>query len=736
MPLPYRQAVKEWKAITSELGHPMYGMNRNDFAVAAEAKLRTRAYNTLKGTMLDKAAFHIGSAVDWLGKSEILSGPVAWVTPGDQSPANLLRVGFKGLGQLIDPDDQELIDTMEHVGEEMFGTLVGLGSFAIPMVGWAVGPVLSYSDAYNDALEEGRSIGEARGSGAIMAAMGRYLGPTGRMLGGKGKGVANRLSTTMINRSLNRTGITDKKLLATLAKKAAAKGKVTLFRGLPGGAKTVKGLSKIDRKLIRGVIKQGGLTGYGVSADLLDAWWFNENLSPGQLLTERNYLIPMLAGDSFGMITGSVIQKRGWRHKKGRAKRKSLIDDAMTKAQEELVKIRRQHLPDTPMLPTELTAHLQRGVELVSEENANPMGDTKVSWIEDGQTLFEFYTDKQNRVLGTRSRSTDVYGDLLVPADSYMAMLALRKHFGEGVFEYVDDGSARSNDFITNVLPLMGEVAKVHLMDGRVYSVTPLGKLSFEERARAAHHLIDEGEMPLIQGYPEFIERFIRAAEYGDVDANRLRAEGRRIFKFYKDNGIDNDSAMRRTLKLVESPRFKTFYGIYYGEAANRGDRDLARVLKEQSVRRGNADDLGEIGTVFWHDDQARTTLVWQPIISEEGTFLGRRAGIDLPEGRVMKYEGGIKVGTLDEASLTVDQLSARELAVGQIKDLKGPKGVTVSPSMGRSMRLLVTDLFVGLGLSHRTRLIMVNASDLDNPKTLREMGLPFLANYANVSYA
>ena len=827
--LSYKEAKEQYKEITSDPESRMHNYTRRQFVKEAKETLGDRRYNTLEGNWLNRGLWWWGEAADTVGQFDLLP------FEGEQSIGTGLGWGLQtltgalGRGWLWAKDDPHMKDALMNVGRELPAGLASFSLFAIPYAGIPLGLGALYGDAYNDALEEGRSPGEAMGAGGVNMGIGAATGGMGRFLGGVGKNAATRTNQKLMHKSLTKAGITGpehKRVIRKLTEINKGRKWYQPRKGLnvrtdvkrPGY--TIKPPSKVRRVLKESAIREGGLTTWGVVGDILDTAWFNEQLGVDQLLTDPHYFVPMLAGDSVSMISGSVIMNRSRSLKQKAHSKRVNKQKALRDAQQKLIN---RNGADRWMGPTvetdkkgnysaawldSLRLEDHPGVHFAHRKNINENGDSQYIWYDAsgyGDALGRRW-EAEHGTPGEHSEAnlalieaeapalvsykTDDAGriyDVEIPdaKNQDLMMIALRGQFGgnirpgvdnrpplrEGwtrveqefgvemplprhaVFEYItkEDGSDRH--IIEQVLQRFGYVERTA---PNVLSVTDAYTVhnDADARRRAARHMEYWDGMPIKQDWGHFIERFARTAQMKDVPMGNVRNEARRIYKFYKSKGVGEEMAMRLTLRTVERTGYQTFYNIYYGDAA-KTDSDLARVVRYDTVhngldpnmpvmRVGRQQDLVEFhetaGVVFFHDPDKRQTLrlVHRPEIEE-----GRPMSIEVFQAGVKVREIPVRhtwAQRIDEditklikpGSLTIDQMSSLSLAWGQVSEISKTPGVTWGGRVTDAERGFLSDMVDGFGLADKARIMMVKQSDLRDPKTLREMGMPVLGMYAN----
>ncbi len=826
-PLTYKEAKSRYKEITSDPDHRMYGYSRRQFAKEAEEILGDRRFNTLQGGGVNRALWHVGQTLDNIAQFDLLP------FEGEQSLGTgmggllQLATGAVGRGWLWGKDDQQLSDSLMRVGRELPSALGSFAMFAIPWVGVPLGLASMYGDAYNDALEEGRSVDEATGAGGLNVVLGAVTGGMGRFLGQVGKTSATKTSQKLVAKSLGSAGITHsyQKKLALRKLNKLNEGKkwyqprkglnVRMTPGKPG--KVVKLPSGFRVKSKELLISQGGMTTFGVGGDILDTALFNDQLGVDQLLTDPNYLIPMLAGDSVTYIGGSQIVNRIRDRKIKDSSKRIEKQKALRDAQQRLIARAKagsgerwmgpqvetdRHGNYSPEWLDTLKLEDHPGVHFAQRENINEHGDVEYVWYDatnysrdpagelgsaerltveqSAPELISYKTDNAGRIYDVKASD---------PANFDLLMIALRRQFGgevrvgpdgdvpsfvsgmgpsrHGTFQYITKEDNSDRPFIEQVLTRFGQVDRTA---PNVLTVTDMHTVhsDVDARRRAARHMEYWDGMPVKQEYQHFVERFARAAQMQDAPMNTVRREARRIYKFYRSKGLGEDMAMRLSLRTVERTGYQSFYNIYYGDAAkSKGttpDTDLERVLRYDMtynglnvdhpvMRVGREQNLVEFsdtaGVVFYHDADKRETLrLVYPKTTGDGKGTSKvsieffTAGVKVRNvdltvpGRPIHMARHMDdfVASIPEGTLTTDQGSALTLALGQLTDIGKTPGVTYGKRITTEQRKFVDDIADGFGLSDSLRLIVVNKSDLRDPVTLREMGLPVLSMFANAS--
>jgi hypothetical protein len=99
------------------------------------------------------------------------------------------------------------------------------------------------------------------------------------------------------------------------------------------------------------------------------------------------------------------------------------------------------------------------------------------------------------------------------------------------------------------------------------------------------------------------------------------------------------------------------------------------------------------------------------------------------------EYVAGVEQRLITAEDFTPDMHAAAELALGGYRELTQMKpGVMRSKGFNNREYNAVRDLLSGLDVTRKATVFMVRQLDLDSPRKLREMGVPHLANMANVN--
>ena len=712
--LSYKEAKRQYRDITEDPSHRMHGYSRKKFANEAEQLLGDKRFNTLKGGGLNRGLWHLGQFVDNIGQFDL--NP--WYR-GEQSIGSGIGGALAGIGHVFGADD-EMKESLMNVGREIPGGLLsyglmGLASFALtPFVGIPLGAALFYGDAYNDALEEGRSTGEASGSGLINIAFGLTTGGVGNAFKKLGLNLATRSGQRTVAKQFAAAGITDEKMIARVGKKLSKMEnkwykpreslKVTNWNQPGAQAIRIRPRSKPKAAVIEVGTRFTGDTGYGMVGDILDTWMFNDQLSVGQLLTDPNYLFPMLAGDGMTFIGGDLILNKS---KDARVRRLKLNKEVRANLENAKKKIlERKNLNFEEWRKTEALEDLP-DIELIRivETEDNVLGDVTYKWVDtagmDRQpesplveleldkgrvpsppgagTLTELGRKQAEEAPGIVSYRTDENGRIFdvsteIEGDEDLLFLALRRQMGIGTgddtakfatFEYVRKADGSDQPFVDNVLSRFAQVDEVSPGILRISDIHTIHDES-DTRRRAARHMEYWEDMPITQEYQHFVERYIRAAQMGGIPTSMLRNEARRVFQFYRSKGLGDDMAMRLSLRLVERSGFQTFYDIYYGDA-EKTDTDLARVIRQDVVHSGRegsylqrgwgVDHSNAPGLVFYHDPETRTTM----------KFVAGSSGTDQAGAVIKVYRAGVEVNTITHGGdASLRKLDAA-LAAGEI---------------------------------------------------------------------
>ena len=285
--LPYKEANTQYKAITSDPQHRMHGFSGEEFAKEAEDVLGDKRFNTLRGGAINRGLWGLGQLVDNIGQFDL--NP--WYR-GEQSVGSGIGQVLQWGGSLFGYDSEEMQGNLMNVGREIPGGLLGFGilalgsAFLTPLIGIPLGAAFMYGDAYNDALEEGRSVGEAQGSGMINIGFGLTTGGVARGLGALGKNAVTRANQKLVAKQFAAAGISDKKDIARIGKKISGlenkwyksrkSVKVTNWTKPGAPAITIRPKHLLKSTLKQEAIREGGLTAHGVTADILDTWMFNQ----------------------------------------------------------------------------------------------------------------------------------------------------------------------------------------------------------------------------------------------------------------------------------------------------------------------------------------------------------------------------------------------------------------------------------------------------------------------------
>ena len=725
--LPYKEAKKQYRRITSDPKHRMHGFSKDEFAKQAEDVLGDKRFNTLRGGAINRGLWGLGQFVDGIGQFDL--NP--WYR-GEQSIGSgiggVLQFGGKLFGA-----DEELQASLMNVGRELpggllnFAIMAGVSAVASPLVGVPVGAAFFYGDAYNDALEEGRSVGEAAGSGLLNVAFGTTTGGTGRALGALGRNAATRANQKLVAKQFAAAGISDEKAIVRIGKKIAKqenkwykprKGlKVTNYSKPGAPAITIRPASKPKTWITENLlVREAGMTAYGVTADILDTWMFNEQLSVGQLLTDPNYIFPMLAGDGITFIGGDVIlntaKGAGLKRAAKRKAVKARLDGAKKKLLERKGLMRPGGVGRVYDEWSKVTAlEDMPDIELIRTENINELGDIEYKWVDtagmdkhpelpivefgpDGERvpskagkLTETGRHQAKDVKGVVSYKTDEKGRIFdvtseMPGDQDLLFMALRRQVGVGMgetepkfatFEYIKKEDESDRDFIEQVLNRFAHVENSAPGILRISDIHTVHE-NADARRRAARHMEYWDEMPVSQDYPIFVERYIRAAQMGGIPTSMLRSEARRVFQFYRSKGLGDDMAMRLSLRLVERSGFKTFYDIYYGDA-KKTDTDLARVVRQDVIHSGREGSYlhegwgkeysDSAGLIFYHDPETRTTLKW---------IQGPEEAEGIKDPVVKVYRGGVEVNTIKAGDDPAESAITEAEAKGEISSAEATR--------------------------------------------------------------
>lgn len=791
-PLPYSQAVDEYNRLTQP-GQPFAGMGKRDFAKAGEDILGYRRYNTLDKSALDALPFHFGRFIDWVGATEF--GLNALI-PGDQSASGMGKWALGNLGEAAFGEEKR--EFFEGIGKELPGTIMSLAAFGVPVVGPYLGLSMAYSDAYNDALEAGNSPWMARGSGALMAAFGGGLKPLGNVLT---KGATTGLQKANQRATMDQLaalGYKHPEVAETIAANILKVGgkKVPKMGGgyFTRGGKTVfgpKGKSafikaqkystepyknKFAQALFKtpldaraSLIKEAGISAYGVAADIADATFFNEFANASDLLQDPAYWTAILAGDAVGYGMGEAISSRFSKAHQLRSDKVARLDKDLKLGREklaELNKTRLRNLKDGT--EPELAPFTQPDLEVV-EGKVTPEGTKIIEGKVGEETLVSMKTDRSGKLLEM---------DVSDPSMRNVAMIMLMNHFKGEPFDYVSKGDGSDSTFINEFLERYGSVKQ---LGPTFYTVYPHKMKALADTAHAAGRFPEHQErLPAAYSERDIMARFIAATEYTGIPHHVLRSDAKRMFDVYKRNGASDETAMRMTLRAVESKHLQNFYNIYYGKKApadvesarlaqytsyKAAESRIKKAIKEK--RRPHSADLQRVADYKAKKPIDTSTIHREPGTNRDISYIQRQAQLkgrgklnehiffhdskarrtytveySSPDGgRTMQqvhreYVGGVEQRQLSFEELSMDAKAGLELAIGEYRMMQqAPKGVfqVKETPFGQEATRVVTEVLQGMGFGDTTVFIL-RPEDLTNLKALKEIGAEYLAQYANLA--